>query len=493
MHYITAIFSIMIKQGLLYRFLLICAIHLMVNFTISTFSIMLSNKPVMVVLHFADVLISYRLYAIEVEKIAINIRGYIQTHCINKYYRLDFKSKNKVNINNLMNQMNKCTSHVTVFIMHQVFSIIDLIKNSLTCTCIFVNSGQSYFIIVIVMCTIIYVILSKDLIKKNKQDLYEYNKQQGKFNSMLNFNLQRLGDVEPNVVLSKIEDRQYQRMMLNFDNEYIQLCFGIFNKILLSLIIIYTNDIVILMSYIAQYVNNVRQVMRLTNTIEQSNNDVNILKDMFKDTTEQKHLPQYKYPNKIIITNVNIKTDDKTIISTSKPIIINKGARILIEGPSGKGKTTFINAFIGKIDGVTFKSKAPGNYINDRVELIQDMREKFRECTIRNIFNDESDDDLINRCLDIAHIRKDIDAELTLSGGEKQRLCIAYTIYKLITKKASLLTLDELESGLDENTRDIILNNIFVEFPNVTIIVISHIQFNVKWDKRLYIDNQTIY
>ena len=57
-----------------------------------------------------------------------------------------------------------------------------------------------------------------------------------------------------------------------------------------------------------------------------------------------------------------------------------------------------------------------------------------------------------------------------LSGGQKQRIAIARTILK----KPKLLILDESTSALDLKTEFKILNNIFTNYKESTIIFITH-------------------
>ena len=59
---------------------------------------------------------------------------------------------------------------------------------------------------------------------------------------------------------------------------------------------------------------------------------------------------------------------------------------------------------------------------------------------------------------------------ISLSGGEKQRIAIARAIYK----KSEILFLDEFTSSLDNKTQEKIINNLKINLPEVTIVMISH-------------------
>jgi len=70
-----------------------------------------------------------------------------------------------------------------------------------------------------------------------------------------------------------------------------------------------------------------------------------------------------------------------------------------------------------------------------------------------------------------------------ISGGEKQRICIARAIYK----NSDIIIFDEATSALDINTEKAIVNNIFSNyFKNKTVIFVSHrINLSNRFDKIL--------
>jgi len=57
-----------------------------------------------------------------------------------------------------------------------------------------------------------------------------------------------------------------------------------------------------------------------------------------------------------------------------------------------------------------------------------------------------------------------------LSGGQKQRVGLA----RGFLKKTKILILDEATNQLDKKTEEKIYNNIEKNFPNITLIVITH-------------------
>jgi ABC-type transport system involved in cytochrome bd biosynthesis fused ATPase/permease subunit len=210
-----------------------------------------------------------------------------------------------------------------------------------------------------------------------------------------------------------------------------------------------------------------------------------------------------------------------------KKLTINIGDKILIKGRSGHGKSTFINALMGKIDGLILDKHQPENYYHVFVEFYQNIREKLptSAISIRELFDNEPNNSLIMKCLitcfpndDIEKILNtkskmdnyisinisidplDININERLSGGEKARLALATRIYQMLTKpNKSILILDEPEQGSDTEVAIQIINNIFELFKDKTILMISHIcdcnlaQLNIKWDKKIKIHNGIIY
>ena len=74
-----------------------------------------------------------------------------------------------------------------------------------------------------------------------------------------------------------------------------------------------------------------------------------------------------------------------------------------------------------------------------------------------------------------------------ISGGEKQRIAIARSLYK----NFDLLFLDEFTSSLDVKTEEKIIGNIMNKYSDKTLIVISHKQSTLKMcDKIINLDEK---
>lgn len=165
-------------------------------------------------------------------------------------------------------------------------------------------------------------------------------------------------------------------------------------------------------------------------------------------------------------------------------LVIDQGKKYLVIGKSGDGKSTFL-------DILTKQKKADGIYVNDKD--LKDVQfstyaEKFSYVNQENdllpfsfeqnitlgrkmskyslkdlvtIFNLESIFDKERDNLDFEH--------LNLSGGEKQRICLARAMYR--NKK--WLFLDEAFSAIDKTNSDRI-HQFILSNPDITVLSIEH-------------------
>ncbi|HAN21170.1 MAG TPA: hypothetical protein DCP51_05780 [Clostridiales bacterium] len=169
---------------------------------------------------------------------------------------------------------------------------------------------------------------------------------------------------------------------------------------------------------------------------------------------------------------------------------INKGDKVAIVGISGIGKSTIINLILK-----LYKIKN-GDILINNINITElnstSIRENFSvvsqdimlfDDTIRvNLLagRDKTDSEIYETLKKVGLYEKitelpdGLDTELSggfdLSGGQKQRLMIA----RAILKNADTIILDEATSALDVNTEKIVLNNLFNNQNDKTIILISH-------------------
>jgi len=185
----------------------------------------------------------------------------------------------------------------------------------------------------------------------------------------------------------------------------------------------------------------------------------------------------FGYSDLLVLDNVSFK--------------IEKGERVAFIGESGAGKSTIVLLILG------FYTPIQGKIFINGIELksyrIESLRKAFRtvsqdvflfEDSIRNnitMFEDIQDESVM-RALDKAGIEEIADLnidkldaiisyrESDLSVGQKQRIMFS----RLFLRDKGTIILDEATSSLDSKTEEKVLKNLFSEFSDDTIIVISH-------------------
>ncbi len=165
-------------------------------------------------------------------------------------------------------------------------------------------------------------------------------------------------------------------------------------------------------------------------------------------------------------------------------LTIDQGKKYLVIGKSGDGKSTFLDILTKqkKADGIYVNNKDlkdvqfstyadTFSYVNQNNDLLPFSFEqnitlgrkmsKYSLKELVTIFNLESIFDKERDNLDFEH--------LNLSGGEKQRICLARAIYR--NKK--WLFLDEAFSAIDKTNSDRI-HQFILSNPDLTVLSIEH-------------------
>jgi subfamily B ATP-binding cassette protein MsbA len=171
---------------------------------------------------------------------------------------------------------------------------------------------------------------------------------------------------------------------------------------------------------------------------------------------------------------------------------IKPGEKIAIVGPSGSGKTTIINLILRffdpdsgtiMLDGVDVRN-LPIKTLRDNIGLVDQEPLLFKMSIFDNIAfaNPKATLDNVIRAAKIANIHDFIESlhkgyesevgerGVTLSGGEKQRMCLA----RAVLIDPPILILDEATSSLDSNSEQLIQEALKRVLVNKTAIIIAH-------------------
>lgn len=199
--------------------------------------------------------------------------------------------------------------------------------------------------------------------------------------------------------------------------------------------------------------------------------------------------------DEINLEDVNIKFNENPIVKNINLKFL-KNTFYTIIGESGVGKSTLVKNIVklssnyeGNIKINSFNLNEINNSFYDHVCYISNHTHLFNT-TIRNNFkfvsNTITDLEIINLLTKVSlnefasleGLEFVInDANSNLSGGQKQRLLLA--IY--LSKKYDLYIFDEITSNVDNESENIILENIKNELSSTIIIFITHRIKNIKY------------
>lgn len=229
--------------------------------------------------------------------------------------------------------------------------------------------------------------------------------------------------------------------------------------------------------------------------------------DVYEDfmiIKEQKHKDESRdeeNTKEIIEFNKEIVINDLTFTypEKSSPVfshinfVIPKGKFVGIIGPSGAGKTTFVDILLGllkpeggtiQVDGKNIFENISGwlenvSYVPQSIYLIDGT---IRENVAFGVLPEDIDDERVEKVLKMAELYDFVqslelkentqcgDKGAKLSGGQKQRIGIARALYQ----NPTVLVLDEATSALDTEIEKQITETINKLKGEITIIAIAH-------------------
>ena len=255
-------------------------------------------------------------------------------------------------------------------------------------------------------------------------------------------------------------------------------------------------------------------------SVKLAENSINAIYDLikinYKVISEEKEKNTQEFNiKKLEFKNVSYDNERGQSIFDKVNLKIERGEKILICGASGAGKSTFLNLLLkfkfikkGEIL-INEKNINKFNYEEylSKISYLQQEPSIFDATLSENITlnkNEDIDIEKLKKVINFVNLnnflKKNCNNDLNfnlkelgtnLSGGEKQRITLARTLY---LQSRDLIILDEPVKSLDNNNQLEIIENILKYFDKKTVIILSHNIHISKFFTKVYsIKNSNIF
>lgn len=461
----------------------------------------ISSLIVIVLVFLGVYLIVSTLQQYVVEVLKNKIRYSLNQNLYQSYASRNIESFQKKDSSEILNEFN---NEVNVVIDNYVSSKLNMfsLTISLILGSLYIANLSVEILMFLLFCAFITILINsifKNSLKKNQMNYLDSMKQWlcsiknlcRCFNDIKILNLEKVFcdglDIEnKNLEQSTLKNNGFIKILTSINSFISQAMF--FLTLLFGIVLIHYNRLTVgQLLGIAQASNMVIMPIvnyaNLRNMIQSSKPVLQKLLDNSMCYEENEPIVFDEQIHDIKIKHLRYSYGVRQILDLNN-LVIDQGKKYLVIGKSGDGKSTFL-------DILTKQKKADGIYVNDKD--LKDVQfstyaEKFSFVNQNNdllpfsfeqnitlgrkmskyslkelvtIFNLESIFDKERDNLDFEH--------LNLSGGEKQRICLARAMYR--NKK--WLFLDEAFSAIDKTNSDRI-HQFILSNPDLTVLSIEH-------------------
>ena len=431
---------------------------------------------------------------------SMKIRSYIQEKwknvCFSYFDLTDYAFKKSTDMNDFDSQVSRTGGAITSIISWGFPNIVKLVFVFANCLIVFYQKGNLGFLMILAIFIVPYYYLRMASKQKELTDLKKELKDLEKkaiplFSWFLHLFQNEKKSVKELLDVKVKCNNSNLKFILGWEYITKELCF--FAQLIVGLSLWYLSDsfadLLINKVIFDQVLNSIESFAHLSN--QNANDSKNFERFLELTNSSGKTLDkqtQYDFEFPLTIS-ASIELGDsisgKFNLETPLPLEIKYGDKILLKGPTGSGKTQFVNSLLGLVSGAMFyfglTSSDPKKHSTKIEYMRQETREKIPSSgiTVRQMLEGEADDKLILDLIKMVLLEdkfnwNNLDTPMEgLSGGERMRLSILYTLWNFNKTGKQILILDEPEQGLDEDVRVIIIRNI-LESINKPILVIYH-------------------
>jgi ABC-type transport system involved in cytochrome bd biosynthesis fused ATPase/permease subunit len=326
--------------------------------------------------------------------------------------------------------MSRAQNNISTTMSWGFHTIINLVMSSITTFYIFTSNGMLFNLLLLTILNITsYHKFTKNMLKKFFQDRHRLRDESDHLECKKSMILPGVQYKETSV--DDINDIDRQIMVNNafYYNAWDRITFwtNITNGggILVSILLrpdLKPSTILLVIFTLKSFSGSLGECMNFMNRYSELDGTFNSFTKEFNAfiNDQQDDVVKAEFPE---VINIPVQTFNRHQfnVHVAEHITIKQGDRVLITGPSAAGKTTFIDALTGMFVGMTLGDMVDPRSIHHHfIKFFQNIKEKVltSKTTIRNLFNDEKDDETINKFLHIV----DMDEwarKLTLSEKPK--------------------------------------------------------------------------
>lgn len=461
----------------------------------------ISSLIVIVLVFLGAYLIVSSLQQYVVEVLKNKIRYSLNKNLYQSYASRNIESFQKKDSGEILNEFN---NEVNVVIDNYVSSKLNVfsLTISLILGSLYIANLSVEILMFLLFCAFITIFINsifKNRLKKNQMNYLDSMKQWlcsiknlcRCFNDIKILNLERmfcedLDNENKNLEQNTLKNNGFIKILTSINSFISQAMF--FLTLLFGIVLIHYNRLTVgQLLGIAQASNMVIMPIvnyaNLRNMIQSSKPVLQNLLDNSICSEENEPIVFNEQIHDIKIKHLSYSYGVRQILDLNN-LVIDQGKKYLVIGKSGDGKSTFLDILTKqkKADGIYVNDKDlkdvqfstyvdKFSYVNQNSDLLPfsfeqniTLERKMSKYSLKElvtIFNLETIFDKERDNLDFEH--------LNLSGGEKQRICLARAMYR--NKK--WLFLDEAFSAIDKTNSDRI-HQFILSNPDLTVLSIEH-------------------